>query len=154
MVFAQLNYFDIIYSVELSESLYKKAVYRFKKYTKVRLYQGDSANVLGEIVKDLTKPAIFWLDGHYSGGETAKGEKECPIWAELEHILNHHLPHILLIDDARCFIGQGDYPTIDELQQYFEKKKRTYSFEVKDDVIRVILKGETSNFLDFELTKK
>jgi hypothetical protein len=139
MIYAQLNYFDFIYSIELSKELYEKASKRFKKYNKVHLYHGDSATELGKIMKDIAAPAIFWLDGHYSGGETAKGEKECPITDELEHILSQSLPHIILIDDARCFIGENDYPTIEELQQYLAKKKINHSFEVKDDIIRIVL---------------
>jgi hypothetical protein len=141
MVLAQLDYFESIYSIELSKKLYDKATKRFKKYNKVHLYHGDSSVVLGHIMKKITKPAIFWLDGHYSGGETAKGEKECPIIEELEHILHKKtLPHIILIDDARCFSEKRrDYPTIEKLQQYFINKSINHSFEVKDDIIRIIL---------------
>ncbi|MDR1919199.1 MAG: hypothetical protein LBQ65_06090 [Tannerellaceae bacterium] len=139
MIYAQLNYFDLIYSIELSKELYEKATKRFKKYNKVHLYHGDSATELGNIMKDIVEPVIFWLDGHYSGGETAKGKKECPIMDELEHILSQSQPHIILIDDARCFIGENDYPTIEELQQYLTKKKINHSFEVKDDIIRITL---------------
>jgi hypothetical protein len=142
MVFAQLDYFKSIYSVELAGDLYKQATKRFKKYHNVHLYHGDSTNVLPDILKCLAEPAIFWLDGHYSGGETAKGEKDCPVWAELEHILDQNLPHIILIDDARCFVGQNDYPAISELQQYLMKKNRKHSFEVKDDIIRIVLNYE------------
>jgi hypothetical protein len=139
MIMAQLDYFESIYSIELSKELYDKATKRFKKYSKVHLYHGDSAAELENIMKKITEPAIFWLDGHYSGGKTAKGKKECPIMEELEHIRYKALPHIILIDDARCFIGENDYPTIEELLQYFVDKGISHSFEVKDDIIRVIL---------------
>jgi hypothetical protein len=44
---------------------------------------------------------MFWLDRHYSGGFTAKGEKDCPIIEELDAISNgSHLKHSILIDDA------------------------------------------------------
>jgi hypothetical protein len=151
MVFAQLNYFKNIYSIELAEYYYNRACKIFKKHNKVHLLQGDSSIELGNILKDLSEPVIFWLDGHYSGEKTAKGTTNCPIWAEIEHIVNHHFPHIILIDDARCFIGENDYPTIEELRQYFMDKGICDSFEVKDDIIRIILKerktGIVSDFL-------
>ena len=100
---------------------------------------GDSAVLLSSVIKDIPEPVIFWLDGHYSGGKTAKGESECPIWSELDQIITRQLPHIILIDDARCFIGKQDYPTIEELQRYFVDKNINHSFEVKDDIIRIIL---------------
>jgi hypothetical protein len=45
--------------------------------------------VLPLIIKDLNEPAIFWLDGHYSSGITAKGDKICPIFEELDSIFNN-----------------------------------------------------------------
>ena len=139
MVFAQMNYFDAIYSIELSDYFYNKAVKRFKKYKKVHLLHGDSAVLLSSVIKDISEPVIFWLDGHYSGGNTAKGESECPVWSELDQIITRQLPHIILIDDARCFIGKQDYPSIEELRHYFVDKNINHSFEVKDDIIRIIL---------------
>jgi hypothetical protein len=41
----------------------------------------------------------------------------------------------LLIDDARCFNGEGDYPTINELKGYIKDKNENYKLEVKDDII-------------------
>jgi len=140
MVFAQMNYFRTIYSIELSSYFYNRAVRRFKKYGNVHLLFGDSTTELGLILKRITEPVIFWLDGHYSGGKTAKGNTECPIWEELNQIMTQQLPHIILIDDARCFIGEQDYPTIKELQQYFINNNINHSFEVKDDIIRIVLK--------------
>jgi hypothetical protein len=141
MIYAQMDYFESIYSIELSKIFYDKAVKRFRKYKKIHLLYGDSSVELGLIVKEILQPAIFWLDGHYSGGLTAKGASECPIVSELNQIFaNGNLAHIILIDDARCFIGENDYPTIEELQRYFIEKNINHSFEVKDDVIRIVMK--------------
>ena len=149
MIYAQLDYFKSIYSIELSQSLYDNAVKRvkrFKKYKNVHLFFGNSADTLGLIIKDISEPIIFWLDGHYSGGITAKGESECPIWAELNQITAlKNLEHVILIDDARYFNGKNDYPTIEELQQYFIDKNNCHYFEVKDDIIRIFLKFVTNN---------
>ncbi len=79
------------------------------------------------------------MDGHYSAGTTAKGEKDCPIFEELNAILDSkNFNHILLIDDARCFIGKGDYPTIDQLTEYIKSKNEDYKVEVKHDIIRYV----------------
>ena len=142
MIKAQQNNFKRIYSIELSEKLFQRAQKKFRKYEHITIYQGDSGKVLPEILKQIDKPAIFWLDGHYSAGITAKGEKECPIYEELESIFNSHqkqFNHVLLIDDARCFIGEGDYPTIEELTTFVLSKNENYKLEVKDDVIRYII---------------
>ena len=109
MVDAEKKCFDHIYSVELSEKLWKDAKKRFRRYKHIDILQGDSRKVLGDIVSHLDQPAIFWLDAHYSGGITARADKDCPIFSEIDAIFSSHpLNHIFLIDDARHFTGQGD----------------------------------------------
>jgi hypothetical protein len=136
MVEAQKQFFRKIYSIELSMKLYQMAKKRFSKDKNVEIVQGDSGRMLSSIVTKLDKPAIFWLDGHYSGNITAKGEKECPVFEELDAIFNGKIKnHVLLIDDARCFIGQGDYPTIDDLTKYITDKNPAYKLEIKKDVL-------------------
>jgi hypothetical protein len=135
MIDAQRNRFRDIYSVELSEPLYKAAKEKFAPYPHITILQGDSGKVLHSLVPQLRDRAIFWLDGHYSAGITAKGEKECPIYDELDAIFKSKYEHILLIDDARCFVGQNDYPTIEELSEYIRSKNKKYKVQVEDDVI-------------------
>lgn len=98
---------------------------------------GDSGKILPEILASLNKPCLFWLDAHYSDGITAKGDVETPIVSELEAIFNHSIQsHVILIDDARCFIGENDYPTIDWLREYILKQHLDWVFEVRDNIIR------------------
>lgn len=137
MVEAQKNRFKKIISIELGVDLYEKAKERFKNDKNVTLMQGDSGKVLPLISKDLNEPAIFWLDGHYSAGITAKGEKICPIFEELDAIFDSKpFNHVLLIDDARLFIDEDDYPTIEKLTEYVKSKNDKYKIEVKEDIIR------------------
>ncbi|MFA6925249.1 MAG: hypothetical protein WC223_13470 [Bacteroidales bacterium] len=139
MVYAQRRFFKKIISVELSETLWQKAVKRFKKNNKIKLFQGDSGKLMSEIMKEIDQPAIFWLDGHYCAGISTKGNTECPIYDELDAIFKaKKFNHVLLIDDARCFIGKNDYPTIDELSEYVRKNNPASEFEVKDDIIRIL----------------
>ncbi|MDP2301203.1 MAG: hypothetical protein Q8N03_02105 [Ignavibacteria bacterium] len=137
MVYAQRKYFKKIISIELSTQLFNIARKRFKYYPSVEIINGDSAVSLGEIVIKLKTPAIFWLDGHYSGFETAKGDLETPIKKELESILKSDIDHIILIDDARLFIGQNDYPTLEGLKEFILSLKNSLSITVKDDIIRI-----------------
>ena len=138
MVEAQRNHFENIYSVELSKKLFQRATKRFKVYSHINILNGDSGVVLNKLIQEIDKPALFWLDGHYSEGITAKGAKECPVLEELEAIQKSNFYHIILIDDARLFNGTRDYPTLDEIKQIFEKNNRVYSLTVKDDIIRLI----------------
>jgi hypothetical protein len=134
MVAAMLHDFDLIYSIELSEALYRKAVRRFRDYSHVRLIHGDSAEELGKLVGTLPGPALFWLDGHFSGGVTARGSADTPIFAELLHIRSSAHPHVVLIDDARCFGTDPVYPKMSELQTFIgapELKVETDSFVIE-----------------------
>ncbi len=140
MVDAQKKRFKKIISIELGVDLFEKAKKRFRNDKNVLIMQGDSGKVLPKIVLDLKEPAIFWLDGHYSAGITAKGDKECPIFEELNSIfISNKFNHILLIDDARCFIGEGDYPSIEKLTEYIRNKNKNYKVEVKHDIIRCVI---------------
>lgn len=137
MILAQKDNFSKIYSIELGEELYKTAVKRFKHEKHITLMQGDSGTVLDTITRQLDQPAIFWLDGHYSGGITAKGAKACPILGEIDAIMRYKpLNHVLLVDDARCFNGTNSYPTPEELTRYIQAKNPRYVMENKDDILR------------------
>jgi hypothetical protein len=140
MVEAQKAKFKKIFSIELGVELYNQARKRFSNDKHISIIKGDSGKMLSSILKRVTEPAIFWLDGHYSAGLTAKGEKERPIFEELSAIFNSRkLNHILLIDDARCFTGEGDYPKVDELAEFVKKKNERYQVEVKHDIIRFVI---------------
>ncbi len=143
MIEAQKKNFDRLYSIELGEDLWKRAVKRFRRDANVTLLRGDSGKVLEKITSDLNEPAIFWLDGHYSGGITAKGDKECPILEEINAIFKFkNIDHILLVDDARSFDGQLDYPAMEELTNQIKTKNNKYEVSVKDDIIRYVVAGE------------
>lgn len=138
MVEAQRKNFKKIISIEVADELWKKAVIRFKEYNHISILKGDSGKILPAVTKELNEQAIFWLDGHYDYGITSKGEKDCPILEEIDAIFkfNNGLNHILLVDDARSFNGQGDYPTIDELTSHIKKYNNRYNVIVEDDIIR------------------
>jgi hypothetical protein len=101
--------FKELFSIELHKSLYEECVLKFKNNNKIKLFYGDSAEVLTEIIKDLNDRITFWLDGHFSGDHTAKGNKISPILEELEQIKNHKIKnHTIIIDDLR-YVRQGYY---------------------------------------------
>jgi len=130
--------FEKIYSIELDKKLHANAIQKFGPFPHISLVQGDSGQKIGEILAVLNEPCLFWLDGHYSEGITAKGNLNTPIIAELDHIFNHKISsHVILIDDARCFIGADDYPSVNELQKFVLGKKPNVKFYIADDIIRI-----------------
>jgi hypothetical protein len=135
MVKAQLNNFEKIYSIELGKLLWEKATFRFRKNNHIKILNGDSGSVLSDVVPMLEKKSLFWLDGHYSAGITAKGELNCPVYKELSNIFNSPLNHLIIIDDARLFVGKDDYPSIEELTKFVNNHKSNASITVIDDLI-------------------
>ncbi len=137
MVEAQRNNFTEIISIELNGFLFRKAAKRFKNNAHIRIVQGDSGKLLAGIIKDIHEPCLFWLDGHYSSGVTARGEKDCPIFEELDAIFSTSplFKHIILIDDARLFTGKRGYPTIEELTYFIKRNNENYKVLTEKDVI-------------------
>lgn len=138
MVEAMKGFFERLYSIELSEELYKKAKRRFKGAKHIEIIHGDSSVELMKLMNKIDDPTLFWLDGHYSFGETAKGEKETPIYKELDYILSApDRGHVIIIDDARCFGSDTSYPTIEELKYFITSKRHNLEVVVRDDSIRI-----------------
>jgi len=142
MIEAQKRSFNKVYSIELDTKLYREALDRFKYDYNIKLIQGDSGEKMGEVIKEISSQSIFWLDGHYSGTYTARGEVDCPIYGELNCIFSGKIKnHILLIDDALCFVGENSYPTIEDLYNYVKKFNKNYSMSVECDIIRFEIKN-------------
>jgi hypothetical protein len=136
--FALRNDFDRIVSIELDRVLHQTARYRLRAYKQITLLQGDSSNLIAHVLESATQPVLFWLDAHYSGGITARGQVDSPIYAELDAIIAHPVRnHVILIDDARCFVGRGGYPTIPELREYLRERRPDWSMDLRHDVIRI-----------------
>lgn len=134
-----VNQFDKVYSVELDKKLYQRAKKLFKNDISVHLVFGDSGTKIKEILREIKEPALFWLDAHYSGAGTARGKKDSPVSQELRAILNHKIKkHIILIDDARLFIGQDGYPKLAALRAYLKNKYPAKRLKVDNDIIRII----------------
>lgn len=103
-----LPYFDKIYSIELSPYYAEISQNRFKNDSNVIIINGDSSEILKYLCKLVKEPAFFWLDGHWSGGDTAQGNKDCPLIEELTEIMTKFKSKcVVAIDDIRLF-GTND----------------------------------------------
>jgi hypothetical protein len=130
--------FRQIYSIELDRELHRRAAPRFAARGNVAIMQGDNGKVLPQVLAGIEGPALFWLDGHYAADITARGDKDTPIVRKLESISRHPVKrHVILIDDARCFDGTHDYPTLKELEDAARQYWPASAFEVRDDIIRI-----------------
>lgn len=102
--------FDRVFTIEGAEDLFQRTAKRFKHVDNIQFVFGDSRNGLLEIVSQVDGPAIFWLDAHWSGGETYGEFGECPIIREIEIINHSKYDSFIFIDDARLFLSPPPRP--------------------------------------------
>lgn len=123
-------------SIELDATLAELARHRLRSKPNVEILTGDSAETLPAVVASLSAPALFWLDGHFSGGATADSGLS-PILAEIGTVLSAPIEHVILIDDLRLFDGTDGYPTLDQLRDAVDQHRPGWSFEASDDIAQV-----------------
>lgn len=124
--------FKHVHTVELSYDLYTTSQRKLKACSNVTTYHGSSAQTLETIIPQCKGTLLFWLDAHYSGGNTVFSNSNpdnanavTAIREELEIIAKARLTDcLILIDDMRGFgsvigktefLGCWAYPSIQEV---------------------------------------
>lgn len=156
--------YDKIISIELFEPLFLNAVSLFQNDPRVKLYQGDSVDVLRKVIPSLIEPATFWLDAHASGPLKGGSYGPSPLIEEL-NILANKKPtnvtistlngfrfergaadpfikdHTIFIDDRRL-LGSSEWGGVTEQQVLDALKEINPNYAIlyldghqKDDVI-------------------
>lgn len=96
-------YFGKLHTIEINSKLYKRTKGSYHG-NKINFILGDSSIVLNNLLPTITEKCIFFLDGHWSCGNTGRGDKDCPLIEEIEHINNlFQYDGIIIIDDFRLF---------------------------------------------------
>lgn len=109
-----------VYTIEPSEKYFKYANTVLADFSNVNIIYGSSEDCLEETLIEIENSSVvnFWLDGHWSGGETFRGELDTPIELELK-IISKYIDKFqkvtVLVDDIRLFekknqLIDGTYP--------------------------------------------
>jgi hypothetical protein len=136
MVAAMKRRFERIYSIEFVPALAERATGKFARYPHIRIFRGDSRVELPKVLALLSEPALFWLDAGYYGWVGKQGDQQ-RLSAELEMILSHPFPHVILLDDARGLTGRDGIPSASDVKAYIEAKFPNRQVEVEYDIMRV-----------------
>lgn len=127
------EYFSKIYTIEVSQMYNEKAKERFKDYPHIHCIHGDSGLRLKEIVPQEDEHTVFWLDGHWSMGNTEFQDVHVPLYKELDSILQLQKVALVIVDDVRLF-GKKDYDvdwqpiTIDQVLEKVQPKLLAHWF--------------------------
>ena len=90
--------FKEIYSIEASDKFYTHCLHRFINNSNVfGIYKGESVEILKNLIPSIKNSSItFWLDAHYSCGETYQGDPY-NLLKELEVIIKAGIECTILI---------------------------------------------------------
>lgn len=134
--------FRTVVSVEASDKLHALAKQRLARSGNVTLHHGWSHEVLPSIMAVTPGQAVVWLDAHWSCGETAGSDLECPVLAEIAAVDAGNVDHIVMIDDARLFISPpppplhaDSWPTIGAVVDELRRRRPHTHVALLDDVI-------------------
>ncbi len=119
------HFFDMVYTIEVDETLYTKAKTFLAPRTNIECLLGDCAKVLPELMaRPDVDNALLFLDGHFSGGETGCGIVEEPAVSLIASLapFRSRIKGIV-IDDFRTLTGKDGTPTksavFAALEKYF-----------------------------------
>lgn len=144
------KYFDECYTIELNEDrpLYDLTL------TNVRWLSGNTIDVLPALVAgfvnyktdhkfDGYRYCVFWMDSHFDGDKPADSPyKDCYLLEELDIVSWYAQDAIVIIDDARLFMGNpphpnnpNEWPTIADIFAKFKSNFPYHFTTIVDDYI-------------------
>jgi hypothetical protein len=130
---------EMVYSIEPEPTLFANAQKYFQGSKNVEIINGLSEEVLPNLLPKLRGDISFWLDAHFSGGQTHRGPLDTPISKELDAIsanLGTMTGVVVMVDDIRLFSEkthrEGAYPTLNELVDWV--RKHGLSWHIEHDI--------------------
>lgn len=138
------EHFEKVYTIEFSGEIFEATSKKYAHINNIDFCFGDTRNVLEEIVpKNEDKNPVFWLDAHWSSGNTYGENDQCPLIDELNILNKSNKDMFILIDDARLFLSPpplphslAQYPDILEIVKKLSEKERFVA--IYNDVIFAI----------------
>lgn len=96
--------FQHVYTVELSEDLYKRTSNRLSQYSNITFIHGDSAKVLSDLCPSIEDRAVFYLDAHwFVDAQPVADDNPMPLFEELHAINQRRKSDVIIVDDVHSF---------------------------------------------------
>lgn len=127
--------FKKIHSIELNKKLYDDAVEMFKDEPAVKIWLGDSVEILPLIIEEIgNNRATFWLDAHASGPLVGGKSGGSPVVDEL-NIIDKSVckEHTIFVDDKRLFgSAEWSYVSLSSAMEHLTKINPNYKIDFLD----------------------
>lgn len=125
--------FEKVITIEVIEEFYLESKRTLSEYWNVLCVHGDSRYDLNRILRDVERPALFWLDAHWTGHPNYKAEYgKCAVLDEIKTINYTYSHDAIMVDDVRLFpsLMRIEPDEVIEALSFSGRRKVT----VKDDI--------------------
>ncbi len=126
---------NCIYTIEPEKSIYDYVKSKYSRISNIKFLNGSSEEIFEETLENTRGSVNLWLDGHYSGDITFKGEQESPIISELNTLSAHahrFTDLCIFIDDFRLFGTASGYPAKNYLVEW--SQINNFSWLIENDI--------------------
>ncbi len=122
--------FKKVYTIELDHELFMSSRKYLENADNVTSIEGDAKNALPELLVKTEPDTLVFLDGHFSGSDTAIGDEPEPALFLIDCLADHiDKLSAVVIDDFREF-GYKGWPKKSELLQKLEDCFVEREFEI------------------------
>jgi hypothetical protein len=101
--------FRLVFSIDNSDAFRRVAAERCAEHRNVAFLAGDTRFCLPFVLSVTVGPVMLWLDAHAAPGLFGEAD-DWPILDELAIIERSPHHHVILIDDAHCFMEGTPHP--------------------------------------------
>ncbi len=146
------DHFEKVITVEKSPAMQEIAAKNISQRSNIELMKGDSREHLPAVLAKHDH-ILFWLDAHWSGGQTYGEKDECPLLDELATIFAAGKDTPILVDDARLFLAPPPLPhdaaSWPNIREVVNATPKDFEIFVFNDVIYIIPMKISGSFRDF-----
>lgn len=136
-----LGLFEQVHTIEIHDGNYQLAVEQLQPLG-VQCHHGDSADVLPQLAREISRPCVFFLDAHWGTTSPDMGgaDKPLPLWVELDAIAARRRADIVIVDDVKTF-GQSlptpewENVSLTTIAARFEKRRVIESIIMFDQAV-------------------
>ena len=135
VMLAKLNRKNQVYSIEPAKEIYEFVKDKFSTIPNLNILNGTSEELFEGVLLQVNPTINLWLDGHFSGDVTFKGNVDSPIIHELNCLATHSekFSNInLFVDDFRLFGESEGYPGKGYLVNWAESNN--FSWAIENDI--------------------